>query len=340
MFFNNFSFYDKKKIFPAQRNSVRKRTQTIAPPMFPSFLPPAVENLTETASIETAQKIQRTPIKTPYPFAKRLVKEKATIPTTYICQGSGSPPILLLHGFDSSVLEFRRLLPLLTPHRETWAIDLLGFGFTERLADLSFDSEAIKTHLYATWQQLINRPVILVGASMGGAAAIDFTLTYPDAVEKLVLLDSVGCKRGPIVGKFLFPPLDFWAAEFLRRPGVRDRISYNAYYNKSLNSADAWQCAALHLEMPNWHRALISFTKSGGYGSFQKHLQNLQPPTLILWGDSDRILGTQDAYKFQQGIPHSQLTWIPNCGHVPHLEQPELVSQQIASFLPHATNSV
>jgi pimeloyl-ACP methyl ester carboxylesterase len=333
-------FSERIKGLSKNENEIPQPThQIVATSMFPSFLPPAVENLTEATSIETAQKIQRIPIKTSLSVREAFPKEEAAIPTTYICQGSGSPPILLLHGFDSSVLEFRRLLPLLPRHRETWAIDLLGFGFTERLADLSFDRDAIKTHLYAAWQQLINRPVILVGASMGGAAAIDFTLTYPHAVEKLVLLDSVGCKRGPIVGKFLFPPLDFWAAEFLRRPGVRDRISYNAYYDKSLNSADAWQCAALHLNMPNWHRALISFTKSGGYGSFQKQLPNLQPPTLILWGDSDRILGTQDAYKFHQGIPHSQLIWIPSCGHVPHLEQPELVSQHIEAFLPDTTNS-
>lgn len=98
------------------------------------------------------------------------------VATTYVKQGSGGTPILLIHGFDSSVLEFRRLLPLLSGDNETWAVDLLGFGFTDRLSGIaSYSPTAIKTHLYYFWKSLINQPVILVGASMGGATAIDFT---------------------------------------------------------------------------------------------------------------------------------------------------------------------
>jgi pimeloyl-ACP methyl ester carboxylesterase len=67
-------------------------------------------------------------------------------------QGKGGTPILLLHGFDSSVLEFRRLLPLLATENETWAVDLLGFGFTDRIAGIPFSPSAIKTHLYYFWK--------------------------------------------------------------------------------------------------------------------------------------------------------------------------------------------
>ncbi|MFM6472321.1 MAG: alpha/beta fold hydrolase, partial [Dolichospermum sp.] len=93
----------------------------------------------------------------------------------------GGTPILLIHGFDSSVLEYRQILPLLAENNQVWAVDLLGFGFTDRLPGITYSPESIKTHLFCFWQTLINRPVILVGASMGGATAIDFTLTYPEA---------------------------------------------------------------------------------------------------------------------------------------------------------------
>jgi len=289
--------------------------------MSTNFLPSEITQLTESTSIALAQSIEQIPIMTPL--------SEQPVATTYVRQGSGGTPILLLHGFDSSVLEFRRLLPLLAAQNETWAVDLLGFGFTERLAGIAFSPAAIKTHLYYFWKTLINEPVILVGASMGGAAAIDFTLAYPDCVKKLVLLDSAGYSAGPTIGRFLFPPLDYLAVEFLRRPGVRERISKTAYYDKNLATLDAQLCAALHLKLSGWHQALKAFTKSGGYGSFTEKLSQISLPTLILWGECDRILGTGDAYKFKEAIAHSQLIWIKNCGHVPHLEQPQITAGHI-----------
>jgi pimeloyl-ACP methyl ester carboxylesterase len=293
--------------------------------MFPSFLPAAVGQLTEPTSIALARSIQSQAIATPL--------SNQPITTSYVKQGCGGTPILLIHGFDSSVLEFRRLLPLLAVDNETWAVDLLGFGFTDRLAAIQFSPVAIKTHLYYFWKTLIKEPVILVGASMGGAAAIDFTLTYPEVVKKLVLIDSAGLRAGSPLVKLMFPPLDNWATQFLRSPKVRDRISRAAYKNLSLVSPDASYCAGLHLEMPSWHLALIAFTKSGGYSAFRfKKLAQIVQPTLILWGDSDKILGTTDAQRFKRAIPNSQLTWIHDSGHVPHLEQPQVTAKHILEF--------
>ncbi|MDP5015980.1 alpha/beta hydrolase [Anabaena sp. UHCC 0187] len=293
--------------------------------MFPNFLPAAVGQLTEPASIALAQNIQSQAIST------LLANEP--INTTYVQQGQGGTPILLIHGFDSSVLEYRRLLPLLAEKNEVWAVDLLGFGFTDRLPEIAYSAIAIKTHLYSFWQTLINQPVILVGASMGGAAAIDFTLTYPAAVKQLVLMDSAGLKGNSPLSKYIFPPLDYWATEFLRNPKVRKSICRTAYKNPNLISEDALCCGGLHLEMPNWTQALIAFTKSGGYGAFKlPQLAQIQQPTLILWGDSDKILGTGDAAKFAKGIPQSKLIWIKDCGHIPHLEQPQIVAEHILDF--------
>ena len=294
-----------------------------------SSLPLAIAQLTtqltEATSISLAQAIEQHEIQTPL--------STEPIATAFVRKGHAHPPILLLHGFDSSVFEFRRLLPLLAPHHQAWAIDLLGFGFTARLSTVSFSPDAIRTHLYATWKTLIAQPVVLVGASMGGAAAIDFALTYPDAVQQLVLIDSAGFTVGRSMGKFLVPPLGYLATAFLRNPNVRQRISLQAYHDPTFASVDAQRCAALHLAQPNWQNALISFTRSGGYGSFQAQLAQLQPPTLILWGKSDRILGIADAEKFQRAIPNSQLVWIDECGHVPHLEKPQATANHILEFI-------
>ncbi len=293
--------------------------------MFASFLPPEVSELTESTSIAFAQSLQCQEILTSM--------SDRPIPTSFARQGSGETPIVLLHGFDSSSFEFRRLLPLLGAETETWAIDLLGFGFTERMAEIPFSPKAIKTHLYYFWKTLIEKPAIWVGVSMGGAAAIDLTLSHPEIVKKLVLIDSAGLAKPPAIGKFLFPPLGYLAAEFLRNPKVRRGVSLKAYCDPAFVSPDAELCAALHLKAPRWSEALIAFAKSGGYGSFRDDLARVEQQTLILWGKDDRILGTADALKFEQAIANSNLIWIDNCGHVPHLEKPQITARHILDFI-------
>ncbi len=292
--------------------------------MIPSAVIAAAQQLTEQTSIDLFQKIQFQPVP--------ITSSALPVPTSYVQQGNGSTPILFIHGFDSSVLEFRRLLPLLVSV-ETWAIDLLGFGFTERLPGLDYSPNLIQHHLYQFWQTNIKRPMIIVGASMGGATAIDFALAYPAVVAKLVLIDSAGFTKPPTIGKLMFPPLDRLATAFLGNLNIRQRISQAAYDDPKWASPDAQLCAALHLQCHNWGSALITFTKSGGYGYYGDRLAAISQPTLILWGENDKILGIKDAQQFEKYLPASQLIWIRDCGHVPHLEQPQLTATAILNWV-------
>jgi pimeloyl-ACP methyl ester carboxylesterase len=307
-------------------------------PIFPDFLPQDVQLLTEATSVAFAEKIQRKPI------SVTVGNRAFTVDTAFVADygdfsqnpssnlGSDSgPPILLLHGFDSSMLEFRRLMPKLAAEHPTFALDLLGFGFTDRRGFDAITPEMIKAQVYGFWQEYIGKPMILVGASMGGAAAIDFALTYPEAVSQLVLLDSAGFAKAPALAKFLVPPLSTWATNFLSSPKVRQQVSLKAYFDPSFVTADAECCAALHLQMSEWSLALAAFTRSGGYGFLSDRISEIAAPTKILWGRHDRILGTKDAAKFEQTVKRSKLYWIENCGHVPHLEKSEETAQIILS---------
>jgi pimeloyl-ACP methyl ester carboxylesterase len=288
-------------------------------------LPDRVNLLTESTSIALASQIQGIEISTPLHLQPIL--------TSYVQQGEGQTPIVLLHGFDSSLLEFRRLLPQLAAHHRVYAIDLLGFGFTERLPDVSYSPHSIQTHLYYTWKTLIQEPIILVGASMGGAVALEFALAYPQLVKQLVLIDSVGCTKPPQIGKFIAEPIGNFATKFLSLPQVRTGVSNKAYCDRAFVTADALICTSLHLEMPYWSKALISFTQNGGYGLLRDRLSEIEQQTLIIWGERDRILGTKPAAEFHKYLPNSQLHWIPNCGHVPHLETAQLVANLILKFI-------
>ena len=147
-----------------------------------------------------------------------------------------------------------------------------------------------------------------------------------------MLLDSSGYAPSPKATKFIMPPFDRWLTNFLRSPRVRRWVSVQAYCDRSFVTPDSECCASLHLEDPNWHQALVSFTKSGGYNFLYDTIKDIPHPTLILWGEKDKIMGVKDADKFDQTIANSQLIWIPNCGHVPHLEQSQLTADYILEF--------
>ena len=292
------------------------------------MLPSAAAGLTEETSIAIAQQVQWADVSLPF----------GTVSTSYVCKGEGTP-VVLLHGFDSSLFEFRRLVPELARCCQVWSLDLMGFGFcgrggqSERTTTDRVDPEAIKQHLHAFFQQIVGKPVVLAGASMGGGVAIDFAVSYPEMVKQLVLIDAVGFAAGPAIGKVMFPPLDKWATNFLRSPGVRRKISEKAYYDAAFVTPDAELCASLHLLVPGWQQALIAFTKSGGYNFLSKRIAEIKVPTLVLWGRQDKILGTKDAARFEETIDQCKLIWIEACGHVPHLEKAVECAEHITAFL-------
>lgn len=289
---------------------------------FPPFLPTSVQQLTHPAACRFVQSMQRCAIATPL--------QPQPIETAFVKQIREHVPLLSLHGFDSSLLEFRFLLPLLTG-QTAWCVDLLGFGFTTRPATVACTPEHIKIHLYHFWKTQINQPVILLGASMGGAVAIDFTLSHPEAVAKLILIDSVGYTGPPPYVKFLFPPFDYLAVEYLRQRKLK-ALEFCIATQATTDVQDLLRCSVVHTEMPGWHDSMISFTKSGGYGFLPDRIRHIDKPTLILWGEGDDVLGTADADRFHQEIRHSQLRWIRACKHVPHIEQPEITAQHILNF--------
>jgi pimeloyl-ACP methyl ester carboxylesterase len=291
--------------------------------MFPDFLPSSVTQLKDSTCIAVAQRLQRQDIEIP--------SLRQSVATSYFQQGSGGTPILLLHGFDSSLLEFFRLIPQLAAQNETWAVDLLGFGFTQRVTGTPFSPLAIKKHLYSFWETLINQPVILVGASMGGATAIDFTLTYPNCVKQLVLINSVGFSGSFPIGQFLFPPFDALAMEWWRFLKLQT-LANATKRNPDAAYVDGVLCTTLSLEMPGWYESILTFTKTGGYSLTESQIAQIDKPTLILWGELDNFLGKGDGEKFNKAIANSILHKLKGCGHAPQFEQPEVIARHILAF--------
>eukprot|EP00873_Tetraselmis_striata_P045818 jgi/Tetstr1/466082/TSEL_010668.t2 len=299
----------------------------------PAFIPVEMEEIMEPAAVDMVSRMKRVPVSLPAQDA----------PVQTACVGPASPghtstpPVVLLHGFDSSSLEFRRLFPLLEQHTDTWAIDLIGWGFTET----GFDKDVTRAlgpqqkreHLYAWWKEYVGRPMVLVGASLGGAVAIDFAYEHPEAVSKIVLVDAQGFIDGIGPMASLPRPLAMLGVNVLRSVPLRQAANKMAYFNKELYATDdACKIGRLHTFLPGWADANCAFMQSGGYSILDK-IPKVQQETLILWGRNDEILDPKYATQFEETLPNARLVWVEECGHCAHLEQPQFMCQQVLDFI-------
>jgi len=240
--------------------------------------------------------------------------------------GAG-PPLLLLHGFDSSLLEFRRLAPLLTQDHQLWIPDLCGFGFGPRPPGVAYGPPLVIAQLQALLAAMPAGPVGLIGASMGGAVAVvlarEVLAQQPGRFSRLLLLAPAGLTGQPMP---LPPLLDKLGVAFLALPGVRRGLCRQAFADpaSSMGAAEE-EIASLHLRTPGWAAALARFARSGGFAGVGAPLPPL--PIQVLWGSNDRILRAPQRRAAQQllGDPGEELQ---ACGHLPHLDQAALVAQR------------
>ncbi len=242
--------------------------------------------------------------------------------------GGTGDPILLLHGFDSSFLEFRRIYPSLRKNFQVIIPDLLGFGFTPRFATGDYSASKIISHLIDIIDILkINKKLKIIGASMGGSAAIQLANEIPNSINKMMLLSPAG-----LFGEYKnIPfPLNHIGASFLGLPKVRKSLCRQAfaYPDKCVGKMEE-QIASIHLGCKGWKNSLASFAKSGGFAGTHKYIRNI--PTKTICGENDRILGKKEINNISQ-IKELNFVGLKNCGHLPHIDLPTLTNKVIIDY--------
>jgi len=250
-----------------------------------------------------------------------------------VVQCGDGPLVLLLHGFDSSHLEFRRLAPLLQPTHRLVIPDLYGFGFCPRHAGAAVGPEAILAHLAALLKALpTDQPIGVIGASMGGAVAMELARRHPERISRLLLLSPAGLDGKPMPLPPLLDQLGVW---FLGRPGVRRGLCRQAFADPDNSVGDPEiEIASLQLKVPGWAQSLATFARSGGFAGCGSPLP--QQPLHVLWGQQDRILRAPQK-KAAVALLGPRLEEVDQCGHLPHLDQPDLVAERWRSMEARAT---
>ena len=243
--------------------------------------------------------------------------------------GGEGPPLLCLHGFDSCFLEFRRVYPLLKNKFKLIIPDLLGFGFSPRISGINYNSENIITNLTDLIHKLdINEKINIIGASMGGSVAFSLTRKIQENIDKMILLSPAGLFAKP---KKIPTPFNQIGAAFLGLPIVRKNLCRQAFASPEQSVGEAEeQIASIHLGCEGWRNSLASFAKSGGFGRTYKNFKNVEIKTIC--GENDRILGFDELNKLKK-INNLNLVQLKNCGHLPHLDLPQLTEKIILDFL-------
>jgi pimeloyl-ACP methyl ester carboxylesterase len=327
----------------ARSSSLHRQAVAVSTNADAVLVNPDMTGITEEACIDTAARMQRTAV----PVSPYIHPDgKVGISYAYWpAQGRRSklPPVVLVHGFDSSCLEYRRLGSRLGERGvDTYAVDLLGWGFTQLEGVTSFSADAKIEALRSFLDTVVpGKSFVLGGASLGGAAAIEAAAAAINdetasskKCEGLILLDAQGFVDGIGPMAAMPTPIAKLGVQVLKSNPLRSSANQMSYYDKKTYATDeAVVVGRVHCLRDGWSDALVSFMQSGGFSPSSK-VPTIRAPSLILWGRQDGILdGAEFAPKFLESLPDARLQWIEECGHVPHLEQPDETADAILDFL-------
>ena len=173
----------------------------------------------------------------------------------------------------------------------------------------------------------------LLGASLGGAIALDFALAHPESVDRLVLVDPQAYTDG--LGPLTTAPR--WLAAVgvavLGSAPLRRAANRMAYHDADgLATEDAMRVGRLHTHAPGWADANLAYMASGGY-ALSARVRDASPPTLVLWGRQDKILDPAQAARFEADLPDGRLVWVEGCGHCAHLEAPARAAEVVGAWV-------
>jgi pimeloyl-ACP methyl ester carboxylesterase len=262
----------------------------------------------------------------------------------YKIHGSGEPVMILLHGFGASTFSWREVIQPLSKLGTVIAYDRPAFGLTERPMPEEWQGENPYTLpsqddlLLGLMDQLDIQKAILVGNSAGGTVAVYTALQHPGRVQSLVLVDAAiyqsGGANALLRSIFKLPQVDRLGPLFVRK--IRDwgmNMLNSAWYDPSKITPEITAGYRKPLLAENWDRALWELTKAQGDAGLASQLDRLTLPVLVITGDDDRIVPTQNSIQLQADLPDAQLVVIQDCGHVPQEECPQEFLNAVTKFI-------
>jgi pimeloyl-ACP methyl ester carboxylesterase len=261
----------------------------------------------------------------------------------YKTSGSGKPVYLLLHGFLANTYTWHRVFNELAQNGRVIAFDRPAFGLSGRPLEWSgqnpYSMPAQVKLAVALLDYLGVDKAVLVGNSAGGTVAAEIALAHPERVQALVLVDAAIYTGGGApdwIKPLLATPQARRIGLFvLRRLTSGDRASNLidlAWHDPSSVTMETLQGYRTTFQVDNWDKALWEFTLASHETRLDKRITQVQAPVLVLTGDDDRIVPTEESIRLAGEIPSAELAVLPNCGHVPQEECPASFLEAVREF--------
>jgi pimeloyl-ACP methyl ester carboxylesterase len=260
----------------------------------------------------------------------------------YIVEGSGGPPVILVHGLGGFAESWRHNVLALARRSQIFAIDLPGYGRSakpRRSYDLGFFARTV----FGFMDTLGLGQVSLVGHSLGGAVAVTCALTHPSRIERLCLL-------GPLIPGVAYQPPAIYRALALRGVGeVLALFGHARIYKAALARCfHAPQAAEVDFLVEFAHAARTTPEARAAYlatlrhvqrdfvdraSAYQRALATLEAPVLLIQGHGDPVVPAAHVASAADTFPRATTRWIDACGHFPQIERAAVVNAWMADFL-------
>lgn len=267
----------------------------------------------------------------------------------YTVAGQGKP-LLLIHGFGASIGHWQKNIPVLaSAGYQVFALDLLGFGDSDK-APLNYTLELWQEQIKDFWSEYINQPTVFIGNSIGALISLMLITNNPEIASGGVLINCAGGLNhrpgdlnpvlglvmgaftklilSPVTGKFIF--------NNIRRPSQIRRTLYQVYGDRAAVTDELVEM----LYRPSCDRGaqqvFASVLTAPAGKSPAELLPNLQHPLLVVWGEQDPWTPVSGAKIYQDLAntnPEVQFQIVPQAGHCPHDENPEVVNEKILNWL-------
>jgi pimeloyl-ACP methyl ester carboxylesterase len=256
-----------------------------------------------------------------------------------ISEAGAGPAVVMIHGLGATKVSFLPTLAALAPHHRAIAVDLPGFGDSDKPIMVPYNAPYFAETMIALLDALELDRADFVGNSMGGRIAIEVGLRTPDRVRRIALLaPSLAWLRDRPWAPYLR-----WVAPQLGLIQPAPRPLVDGIVRRLIPGADEeWTAAGIDEFLrsyltPRGRAAFYAAARNiyleepHGSGGFWTRLPGLRPPSLFVWGRKDPIVPISFARHVREALPHAQHLEL-DCGHVPQLERPKQTHEALMRF--------
>ncbi|MET3699429.1 pimeloyl-ACP methyl ester carboxylesterase [Bacillus oleivorans] len=248
---------------------------------------------------------------------------------------NSSETILLIHGFLSSSFSFRQLVPLLKKKYTVISVDIPPFGKSGKTTTFRYSYNNMAKTVLQLLDFLGIQQTFVIGHSMGGQIALNISHLKPSAIKGAVLLSSSSylkrMKNSLRYSSYL-PFFHHYVKLHLARSGVKENLNRVVHNAKLIDKemVDGYMQPFLNNDI---FKALTRMIRDREGDLPPEILRSIKAPSLLIWGEHDRVVPLDIGKRLQQDLPNSKLIVLKDAGHLVPEEKPEEVYQHIASFI-------